>query len=302
MKLCELWMLVSVSVPTAAHGWVGSIAVSGQLYPGNGLGSSGAPSVIRQVTTNSPVTSVSDSNLACGPNAQLAQDMAIVSPGDEIEIFWVSTEGPWFHNVGPMLTYLANCGSASCAQFDSAQANWFKIQQSGRDSVSNAWVQAALNSGAPANLSLPNVAPGNYLLRHEIIALQNAVYQGGAEFYASCSQISVSGDGSGVPTADELVKLPGAYSATDPSILVDVYTNPSAPYMFPGPPIAAFVEGEPEPSRSASPPTTTANRGASTSTASPIATSCRLKRTAIVQTSRINAAKRWHRALRSFSL
>lgn len=79
------------------------------------------------------------------------------------------------------------------------------------------------DSGAPANLTLPsNLAAGNYLLRHEIIALQNGVSEGGAEFYASCSQLSVGGSASGAPTSSELVKLPGAYSATDPGILVDV--------------------------------------------------------------------------------
>jgi hypothetical protein len=82
-----------------------------------------------------------------------------------------------------------------------------------------------LDSGASANLNLPsNLAPGNYLLRHEIIALQNGVSEGGAEFYASCSQLSVGGSGSGAPSASELVKFPGAYSATDPGILVDVGT------------------------------------------------------------------------------
>ncbi|KAF7299113.1 hypothetical protein MIND_00859600 [Mycena indigotica] len=311
----RLWLLAltcySIFTLAQAHGWVGSITVAGKPYPGNGLGSSGTPSsVIRQVNTNSPVTNVMDVNLGCGPNAQPAQLVATANPGDAIQVDWVSTEGPWFHNVGPMLTYLANCGSTSCTQFDYTQARWFKIEQSGRDPATNAWVQASLNSGAPANLSLPgNIAAGNYLLRHEIIALQNGVSQGGAEFYASCSQLSIGGTGSGAPTSNELVKLPGAYSATDPGILVDVYSNTNAPYSFPGPPIAAFVGNvaSPPPTTTQSQNTITKSRPTTTREDSPsqIASSstvptavCRLKRR-IAHPSN-SPARRWHHTFRSW--
>ncbi|KAF7365218.1 hypothetical protein MVEN_00393400 [Mycena venus] len=248
-----------------------------------------------------PVTSVSDPNLTCGPNAQLAEDVADANPGDAVAVNWVSTEGPWFHNVGPMLTYLANCGSAPCSGFDASNAMWFKIQQVGRDATGG-WAQAQLNTGAPATLNLPsNLAPGNYLLRHEIIALQNA-----------------EGSGTGAPTSGELVKLPGAYSATDPGILVDVYSNPNAPYTFPGPPIAAFVSGgdsappgnppasssvpsgisSGSPSHSTTPP----GRPTDTSTApSTSSTVCRLRRSILSsQSEPSRGAKRWHRALRNF--
>ncbi|KAJ6559194.1 glycosyl hydrolase family 61-domain-containing protein [Mycena vulgaris] len=324
--------------PVAAHGWVDSITVAGTLYQGDPLGTSGAASVIRQVNTNSPVTSVSDPNLTCGPNAQLAQDVATANPGDSIDVDWVSTAGAWFHDVGPMLTYLASCGSETCSQFDASQAMWFKIQQSGRDS-SGKWAQAQLNSGAPATLALPsNLAAGNYLLRHEIIALQNGVSQGGAEFYASCSQLRVGGSGSGAPSSGELVKLPGAYSATDPGILIDVYSNPSAPYTFPGPPIAAFVSGGASappanppgssgslppptgsfPTSTGSFPTSTGSFPMSTGTSmslptgttrtstapSSASTSCRLRRSILTTASSssrsLSPAKHPHRALRNF--
>ncbi|KAJ7654653.1 glycosyl hydrolase family 61-domain-containing protein, partial [Mycena polygramma] len=98
--------------------------------------------------------------------------------------------------------------------------------------------------GAPATLTLPpTLAPGNYLLRFEIIALHNAQSPGGAEFYPACAQLRVSGSGTGKPSASELVKLPGAYRSTDKGILVDVYDLPEGGYVFPGPRVAAFVEG-----------------------------------------------------------
>lgn len=76
-------------------------------------------------------------------------------------------------------------------------------------------------NGEVANVTLPsNIAPGNYIIRHEIIALHLANTLGGAEFYPSCSQLSLSGSGKGAPTSDELVSLPGAYSDNDPGIYV----------------------------------------------------------------------------------
>jgi len=120
-----------------------------------------------------------------------------------------------------MLTYLASCGDTPCNQFDSTNAKWFKIQQEGRTQPGGPWTQAALMDPSTnvVNVKLPsNLAPGNYLLRHEIIALHLAVNKGGAEFYPACAQIKVGGSGTGQPEDDELVTFPGGYSDDDPGI------------------------------------------------------------------------------------
>ena len=97
-------------------------------------------------------------------------------------------------------------------------------------------------AGGQATITLPEtLAPGNYLIRHEIISLHNAVAEGGTEFYPACTQLSVGGSQKGGPTADELVTLPGAYSDTDPGILDPSVYDTGTEYIFPGPPIAAFV-------------------------------------------------------------
>ncbi|PPQ84280.1 hypothetical protein CVT25_013218 [Psilocybe cyanescens] len=57
-----------------------------------------------------------------------------------------------------------------------------------------------------------------YLLRGEQIALHVASTKGGAQFYIGCAQINVVGGGNGTPAP--LVSFPGAYSATDPGILI----------------------------------------------------------------------------------
>ena len=70
--------------------------------------------------------------------------------------------------------------------------------------------------------TIPAATPsGDYLIRMEQIALHVASSVGGAQFYLSCGQVTVTGGGSGTP--GPLVAFPGAYSATDPGILIDVY-------------------------------------------------------------------------------
>ena len=92
-------------------------------------------------------------------------------------------------------------------------------------------------NGDPVTLALPTqVAPGDYLVRHEIISLQNAVAAGGAEFYPSCTQIRVGGSQTGTP--NQTVSFPGAYSDTDPGILDPNVYSPGSPYIFPGPPVS----------------------------------------------------------------
>lgn len=120
------------------------------------------------------------------------------------------------------MSYMAKC-SGDCASYtpdDSTE--WFKIDEEGE--TDGTWAQANLNSGAPANVTIPNgLAAGNYLLRHEIIALQNAQTEGGTEYYPGCIQMTITGDSTGTP--DTTVHFPGAYSATDPGILGNVRSN-----------------------------------------------------------------------------
>jgi len=151
--------------------------------------------------------------------------------------------------------YLANCGGTTCDQFDSTTAKWFKISQIGLESDEVTWYQQNLMDGQVANVTLPsNIAPGNYIIRHEIIALHLANEMGGAEFYPSCSQLNISGSGTGAPTPDELVSFPGAYSDDDPGIYVpDIFNGPISSYPFPGPAVASFVASSASGSGSSTP-------------------------------------------------
>ncbi|KAL0959162.1 hypothetical protein HGRIS_014447 [Hohenbuehelia grisea] len=228
----------------AAHGFVRSVTINGKAYQGNVPNAFAKASGIRQINDVGPVKGAGNIAINCGQNAVIATQSLSANPGDKIEFDWAGGDGSnWPHNTGPMLTYMASCGSVSCDKFNAINAKWFKIQQVGRKTDgSGQWAQQDLMNGAKAVVNLPsNLAPGNYLIRHEIIALHLATSFGGAEFYPSCAQLKVGGSGSGSPNANELVSLPGAYSDNDPGIFDMDTFNPSAKYTFPGPPIASFV-------------------------------------------------------------
>ncbi|KAK0475929.1 glycoside hydrolase family 61 protein [Armillaria novae-zelandiae] len=236
MNLTSFFIPLLAASYVAAHGYVQKVFIDGTEYTGPLVGSGSTDGITREISTQDPIKGATNADLTCGPGALAASKVADVNPGSSISFLWTGASGsPWPHNVGPMMTYLTNCGDQSCADYDPKGTEWFKIEEAGRLD-NGTWAQAALLSGVPAEVTLPsNLAAGNYIIRHEIIALQNGQAEGGAEFYASCTQLKVGGSGTGTPPSSDLVQLPGAYSDTDPGILVDVYSNTKASYTFPGP-------------------------------------------------------------------
>ena len=128
----------------------------------------------------------------------------------------------YFQILGPVSNYMTSCSGSCSSLSPSSSTAWFKTAEWGKSIAdTNSWVQGNIEAGAPVNVTIPpNIAPGYYLMRHEILSLQNAMTQGLAEFYPSCIQFSVGGSGNGSPGST--VNFPGAYSATDPGILVNV--------------------------------------------------------------------------------
>ena len=77
-----------------------------------------------------------------------------------------------------------------------------------------------------------SLAPGNYLIRHELLALHQA---NAPQFYAECAQISVTGSGSAQPSGDFLATIPGYASQKDAGVTVDTYGSKATTYTCPGP-------------------------------------------------------------------
>ncbi|KAJ7595353.1 glycosyl hydrolase family 61-domain-containing protein [Mycena floridula] len=241
--LVQLFVLVQVS----AHGFVYIVSVDGKAFTGNIPDEHPSKaSVIREVSAQDPVKGATNPSVNCGNNAQIAAQTADALPGSVLSFDWREADlANWPHNTGPMLTYMASCGSVSCSSFNSSDANWFKIDQVGLKSDGVSWYQEDLMSGMTASVMIPTtLAAGEYLVRHEIIALHLAQADtiGGAEFYPSCTQLHVGGNQTGLPDPSELVKLPGAYKDTDPGIEIDPYSIQNGEYPFPGPGVAKFAQ------------------------------------------------------------
>ncbi|CAE6457665.1 unnamed protein product [Rhizoctonia solani] len=79
---------------------------------------------------------------------------------------------------------------------------------------------------------LSNTPAGNYLLRIEHIAVHGASTVGGAQFYISCAQLTITGSDSGSPAK---VSIPGVYTGTEPGLLINIYWPPVTNYTLPGP-------------------------------------------------------------------
>lgn len=172
------------------------------------------------------------SDIICHKNATPAGGHAIVNAGDSISIQW-AVEWPDSHK-GPVLDYLANC-NGNCETVDKTTLEFFKIDQVGylNGSDPGTWASDVLLADASTWLvQIPaDIAPGNYVLRHEIIALHSAGNEDGAQNYPQCFNLAISGTGTLSPSGTYGTDL---YQETDPGILYNIYVT-SEDYTIPGP-------------------------------------------------------------------
>jgi hypothetical protein len=119
-------------------------------------------------------------------------------------------------------SYLAQCTNNDCKSFKGDTGNvWVKIDQLAYNPAgSPPWASDLLaTQGAKWRVTIPpQLAPGEYLLRHEILGLHVAGTRMGAQFYPSCTQIRVTQGGSTKLPAG--IALPGAYNPEDPGVSV----------------------------------------------------------------------------------
>ncbi|TIA91541.1 hypothetical protein E3P81_02010 [Wallemia ichthyophaga] len=228
--------LLAIVATVTAHGTVNRIDVEGgQSFSGPLIGSNDNSGPIWHVSTSSPVTDLQSNSMFCGVDAIPGQQSPNIGAGSTLTIHWgqgyTDSGDQWPHKTGPIMTYMAKC-NGDCSNADSASSNFFKISELGIEN--GEWVQAQLKNGQPYSVQIPNdVQPGNYLFRTEIVALHS-----GVESYPSCSQFTVTGDGSNSYTS-ATAKFPGAYSASDSGLQIaggSVYNiQSSGEYIFPGP-------------------------------------------------------------------
>ncbi|KAJ5014048.1 hypothetical protein K4K57_001964 [Colletotrichum sp. SAR 10_99] len=243
MKYTVASLLGSAAL-VAAHGYVENATIGGEAYtfyqPYQDPYSSPTPErVSRPIQGNGPVEDLTSIDIQCGgysaggvKGSSPAKLEAKAAAGSEVTLNW--TLWPDSH-IGPTITYMAKCPDAGCTDYlPGTDAVWFKVQEDGREGTSNTWgatpLMKAGNSGV--KYTIPEcLAPGHYLVRHEIIALHASYQYPGAQFYPGCHQLEVTGSGSTSPS--DLVAFPGAYKAADPGITYDAYK--AQEYTIPGP-------------------------------------------------------------------
>jgi hypothetical protein len=183
-------------------------------------------------------------DIICHRNANPVSQSAKVEAGGTVELQW--TEWPESHH-GPVIDYLANC-RGSCADVDKTALKFNKIDEAGLYSNSTIpWTVGRYASdkliadGHKWTVKIPSyVAPGNYVLRHEVIALHSAYDPNGAQNYPQCINLEITGQG----TDDLSSGTPGQslYKADEPGILTTIYQDIN--YIIPGPPLYRSGQAE----------------------------------------------------------
>ncbi|KAL4934625.1 glycosyl hydrolase family 61-domain-containing protein [Aspergillus undulatus] len=266
----------------AGHGFVQGIVADGTYYGGylvnNYPYNPSPPDVVgwsEQATDLGFVdgSSYTDPDIICHKNAENAAISATVTAGGEVELQW--TEWPESHH-GPVIDYLASC-NGDCSTVDKTTLEWFKISESGLidgSSSPGTWASDDLIANNNSwTVTIPSsIASGNYVLRHEIIALHSAGNENGAQNYPQCVNLEVTGGGSDSPSGTLGTEL---YTPTDEGILFNIYTTLDS-YPIPGP--ALYSGGSSGGSGSGSAPTSsvpvipTSSSGASSTPLAPSST------------------------------
>ncbi|KAG9667299.1 carbohydrate-binding module family 1 protein, partial [Aureobasidium melanogenum] len=222
---------------------------------------------IRAPSSNNPVQDVSSSDILCGASSGTSSKLITIPAG-------ASVAGGWAHllggpqgsgdsdnpiassHKGPTQVYLAKVDDAVSAS--ATGLKWFKIASDAVTS-SGVWGVDDMIKNTDSNgfgwqkFTMPScIAPGQYLMRVELLALHSATAEGGAQFYQSCAQIKVTGSGSFAPSTSNEMSLPGGYSATDPGILANIYDSSIyTSYKAPGPAVISCGAGNAAPATSA---------------------------------------------------
>ncbi|OAQ64763.1 glycoside hydrolase family 61 [Pochonia chlamydosporia 170] len=240
----HLLTLLAYAITASAHGHISNVVINGVSYPGYDspawYGNPNAPNVFGWTISQQDNGFVSpdafgSSDIICHREAVPAKSHVQVAAGDILTLQW--TPWPDSHH-GPVIDYLANC-NGPCESVDKTTLEFFKIDGVGIISQGSPGTYAddvLISKNNTWEVKIPaNIAPGNYVLRHEIIALHSAGSENGAQAYPQCFNLKITGSGSLKPAG---VKGTALYKATDPGILVNIYTS-SVNYIVPGPTLVA---------------------------------------------------------------
>lgn len=236
--------MASLAATVSAHGRVISISAGGKDYDGflnEYLYGDGPPADLIAWSAQNGDNGFVDpnnyttSNIACHIDSAPGGGSAKVAAGSTVTVTWGTDTWPESHH-GPVLDYLAKCAGDACTSASPSDLSFFKIGEAGLNDGSTApgtWASDDLiAAGNKWDIKIPaTLAPGQYVLRHEIIALHSAGSANGAQNYPQCFNLEVTGSGSASPSGVAATEL---YTPNDAGILADIYTAPIK-YTIPGP-------------------------------------------------------------------
>jgi cellulase len=253
-----MWLALAIGVGihsllpfVSAHGRITEITTShGTTYAGwdpeLALSPVPAPPLVAWHAANLgniyvPPSRFNTTDIACHFNATPGALHVNTTAGDTLTLQW--NEWPLSH-VGPVMTYLAAC-DGSCADAKKETLKWVKIDELGWLNntgseglkLGGTWATNVLiANGNRWTVRVPKVlAAGNYVLRHELIALHVAEKLDGAQAYPQCVNLRVaSGTGKVKQELGDGVLATELYGMRDKGILVDVHKDIGG-YEIPGP-------------------------------------------------------------------
>lgn len=231
MRFTILAPALALAPLIAAHGAVTSYIIGGVTYPGyEGFAPASSPKTIQyQWPDYNPTMTVDDVKMRCngGTSADLS---APVKAGENVTAVWRQ----WTHAQGPVMVWMYRCGGDFSA-CNGTGKGWFKIDEMGlwgNNLNSDNWGTAIILKNLKWSSRIPaNLYPGNYLIRHELLALHQS---NTPQFYAECAQIVVSGSGTAYPPSDYRLTIPVYAPQSDPGVTVDIYMGGKTTYTPPG--------------------------------------------------------------------
>ncbi|KAF2125715.1 carbohydrate-binding module family 1 protein [Dothidotthia symphoricarpi CBS 119687] len=198
----------------------------------------------RLPSSNSPIEDYTSTALQCNVNPAAASGKCAFEAGDTVTVEMhqhdtrsCTEEGLGGAHWGPVLAYMSKVEDAAAAD---GSSEFFKVYQNGWKKNAAAsqgdndyWGTKDLNYNCgKLDFVIPSdLAPGDYLLRAEAIALHAASTSGGAQHYVTCYQLTVTGSGSATPAG---VTFPEAYTKTGPGLGFSIHADLSS-YPMPGP-------------------------------------------------------------------
>ncbi|KAK2760369.1 hypothetical protein FQN54_002439 [Arachnomyces sp. PD_36] len=223
----------------SAHGYVSNVTVGGKTFPGSDpvwfyFPDDSRPETAGWDALNQDLGFVSPSafgtvDIACHISATAGKLSIDANAGDSVDFIW----NDWADShKGPIINYIAPC-DGDCSTATAGDLKFTKISASGLLGADNWATDEMMANDFTSSMTLPaNLKAGNYVIRHEIIALHGGGSENGAQNYPQCLNFKVGGSGTVAPPAGTAGTA--LYKSDDPGILFDIYNNVKD-YPIPGP-------------------------------------------------------------------